>query len=432
MATNVFISGAPPGLWKRGALWLLLLAPLFFISYGQVNHFTATRTDVQSLVFAWEHWIPFIPWTIIPYWSIDLLYGISLLICTSRRELDRHALRLVAASLIACVGFLLFPLQFTFQRPITDGVAGLLFRQLEQFDLPYNQAPSLHIILAWLLWLRYRAHLSAVWRKVLTAWFLLIGLSVLTTWQHHVIDVASGLVVGVIISYLLPISWHGRWRPLHRPHYALARRYGAGSLIFLLAGLLVPYGYLLLWPALAMAIVAGGYLGLRESIWQKNSNGQISLSAWLLLLPVIAGAHISRRYFCRRLTPVSEINDGIAIGCWPVSDVVQASVLDLTAEFNASTKVRGYPYICYPLLDLTAPDRQQLLEAVEQLRYLHQRHDSVLVHCALGLSRSALVVAAWLIMERRVTAIQSVETLRACRPEIVLSAAHVALLEELS
>ena len=430
MATNVFIPGAPPGLWKRGALWLLLLAPLFFISYGQVNHFTAARTDVQSLVFAWEHRIPFLPWTIIPYWSIDLLYGISLLICTSRRELDRHALRLVAASLIACVGFLLFPLQFTFQRPMTDGVAGLLFRQLEQFDLPYNQAPSLHIILAWLLWLRFRAHLSAGWRKVLSAWFLLIGLSVLTTWQHHAIDVVSGLIVGVIISYLLPIS--GRWGPLRRPHFALARRYGAGSLIFLIVGLLLPYGYVLLWPALAMAIVACGYLGLRESVWQKNSRGQISLSAWLLLLPVIAGAHLSRRYFCRRLAPVSDITDGIAIGYWPVSNIAQASVLDLTAEFNVSTRVKGHPCISYPLLDLVAPDRQQLLEAVEQLRHLHQQHRSVLVHCALGLSRSALVVAAWLITERGVTAAQAIETLRACRPEIVLSAAHIALLEEVS
>lgn len=432
MVTNVFIPGAPPGLWKRGVLWLLLLAPLFFISYGQVNHFTATRADVRSLVFAWEHAIPFLPWTIIPYWSIDLLYGISLLICTSRRELDRHALRLVAASLIACAGFLLFPLQFTFQRPATDGVAGLLFRQLEQFDLPYNQAPSLHIILAWLLWLRFRAHLSAGWRKVLSAWFLLIGVSVLTTWQHHAIDVVSGLAVGVFISYLLPISWSGRWRPLRRPDLALARRYGAGSLIFLLAGFWLPYGYLLLWPALAMGIVACGYLVLRESVWQKNSHGQISLSAWLLLLPVIAGAHISRRYFCRRLTAVSDISDGIAIGSWPVNAIAQASVLDLSAEFNRSPTIEGRPYLCYPLLDLTAPGRQQLLEAVEQLRYLHQQHQTVLVHCALGLSRSALVVAAWLITRQGITAAQAVETLRARRPEIVLSAAHIALLEDIS
>lgn len=430
MAVNTLNPGVQPGLWKRGALWLLLLAPLFFISYGQVNHFTATRTDVQSLVFAWEQRIPFVPWTIIPYWSIDLLYGISLLICTSRRELDRHALRLVAASLIACAGFLLFPLRFTFQRPATDGVAGLLFRQLEQFDLPFNQAPSLHIILAWLLWLRFRAHLSGRWQTALGAWFLLIGLSVLTTWQHHAIDVVSGLVVGVIISYLLPVSWNGRWRP-GRPDYALARRYGAASLLFFMAGFLLPYGWLLLWPALALAIVTCGYLGLRESVWQKNSRGRISLSAWLLLLPVIAGAHLSRRYFCRRLTPVSEITDGIAIGCWPVGPVTQASVLDLTAEFNASAKSKGSPCICYPLLDLTVPDRHQLLEAVAQLRALHQQHHSVLVHCALGLSRSALVVAAWLITERGLSAAEAVDILRARRPEIVLSAAHIALLETL-
>ncbi len=251
----------------------------------------------------------------------------------------------------------------------------------------------------------------------------------LTTWQHHAIDVVSGLIVGVLISYLLPMS--GGWLPLRRSHFALARRYGAGSLIFLIAGLLVPYGYLLLWPALALAIVACGYLGLRESVWQKNSRGQISLSAWLLLLPVIAGAHLSRRYFCRRLAPVSEVAEGIAIGCWPVSAVAQASVLDLTAEFNASTMTKGHPYLCCPLLDLIAPDRQQLLEAVEQLRHLHQQHHSVLVHCALGLSRSALVVAAWLITERGATTAQAVEMLRACRPEIVLSAGHIALLETL-
>ncbi|HKS35287.1 MAG TPA: phosphatase PAP2/dual specificity phosphatase family protein [Enterobacteriaceae bacterium] len=430
MTTNVFIPGAP-GLWKRAVLWLLLLAPLFFISYGQVNHFTATRADVQSVVFAWEHRIPFIPWTIIPYWSIDLLYGISLLVCTSRRELDRHALRLVAASLVACVGFLLFPLQFTFQRPETSGVAGLLFRQLEQFDLPYNQAPSLHIILAWLLWLRFRAHLSAGWRNVSTAWFVLIGLSVLTTWQHHVIDVYSGLIVGVIISYLLPISWQGRGRGLRPPHYGLAKRYGLGGLLFFVAGLFLPYGYLLFWPALAMAIVACGYLGLREAVWQKDSTGHISLSAWILLLPVIVGAHLSRRYFCRRLSPVSEISEGVAIGYWPVSIVTQASVLDLTAEFNASPAVKGRPGLCYPLLDLTVPDRQQLQEAVETLRHLHLQHGSVLVHCALGLSRSALVVAAWLMTAKGLTAAQAVDTLRARRPEIVLSAAHIALLEAL-
>ena len=102
---NVNLSQHFPGLWKQGLGWLLLLGPLFFFTYGQVNQFTATRQDVGSVVFSWEKGIPFVPWTIVPYWSIDILYGISLFICTSRQELTRHGYRLAAASLIACTVF---------------------------------------------------------------------------------------------------------------------------------------------------------------------------------------------------------------------------------------------------------------------------------------------------------------------------------------
>lgn len=111
-------------LWKQGLCWLLLLGPLFFLSYGQVNQFTATRNDVESMVFNWEHTIPFIPWTIVPYWSIDLLYGLSLFICTSKQELTRHGCRLLVASVVACIGFLFFPLRFSFIRPETQGIFG--------------------------------------------------------------------------------------------------------------------------------------------------------------------------------------------------------------------------------------------------------------------------------------------------------------------
>lgn len=53
--------------WKQGLCWLLVLGPLFFISYGQVNQYTATRHDVSSVVFIWEQQIPFMPWTIVSY-----------------------------------------------------------------------------------------------------------------------------------------------------------------------------------------------------------------------------------------------------------------------------------------------------------------------------------------------------------------------------
>lgn len=415
----------------RGVLWLLLLAPLFFMTYGQVNTFTATRDDVGHFVYGWESAIPFLPWTIVPYWSIDLLYGLSLFICTNKQELNRHGLRLLAASLVACIGFLLYPLQFSWPRPETKGVFGWLFQQLEQFDLPYNQAPSLHIILAWLLWLRFRQHVSGVGAALNTAWFGLIAVSVLTTWQHHFIDVLSGGFAGVLISYCIPMT--GQWRGFRRefPAYRLARRYMLGALLCVGVALLVPHGVLWVWPALALALVSLAYLGLGEGIFQKDAHGNLSLSARILLFPYLCVARISRRYFCRNLSHSDEIYSGISIGYYPQTSIVQQAMLDLTAEYSVPRlPVMPWAVASVALLDLKTPELHQLRQAVSMLQILRQQHATVLVHCALGLSRSAVVVAAWLIQERKCADVKdAVDLIRGRRPSIHLTPEHLVLLQ---
>ncbi|MDR3213488.1 MAG: dual specificity protein phosphatase family protein [Azoarcus sp.] len=73
------------GALGRGLLWLVFLGPFFFLSYGYANQHAA-RVDaalgVASFHFAWERGVPL--WTIIPYWSIDLLYGLAFLCCRDR------------------------------------------------------------------------------------------------------------------------------------------------------------------------------------------------------------------------------------------------------------------------------------------------------------------------------------------------------------
>lgn len=419
-------------LWPIALVWLLFLAPYFFLTYGQVNQFTATRNDVMTLVFSWESFIPFWPWTIVPYWSIDLLYGISLFICTTRRELMIHGYRLVLASLIACAGFLMFPLRFSFVRPVSDGPFGWLFQQLEMFDLPYNQAPSLHIILLWLLWLRFYPHVAPKWRWLLHSWFALIGFSVLTTWQHHFIDIVTGLFAGVVVSYALPIASRWCWQPSKDPFAKrLASYYFLATMVLAACAFLLGGGFwIMVWPAAALFMVALGYSGLGSSIFQKSVSGRISPSARILLAPYQLGAWCSFLYFSKKNLPVSEIVPGILLGSYPRNVLSAAAVLDMTSEWQQSRYSASLSYQACPQLDLLAPDINELQRAVQALNHLQQQ-GPVLVHCALGLSRSAIVVAAWLIQQGYASnADSAINLIRNARPGVIFRASHIGVLNQ--
>ena len=282
--------------WRRAAAWLALLGPFFFLSYGLANWWTARLPLVGSLVFGWERRIPFWPWTIVPYLSLDALYAGSLFLCASRAELGTHARRLLLASGVSVAGFLLFPLRFSFGRPAVQGWAQGLFAALAGLDKPFNQAPSLHMSLVLLVGLVWQRHLRGVARAAALGWFGLIALSVLTTYQHHFIDVVAGAAVGVLCVYVLPDAPFGtslgaavgRTQRSWRRKLALA--YGLGAALCLAgAGGLGGWAWLLLWPALALLAVAGAYAGWGVAVFQKQ-HGQLSWAARVVLLPYRLGA----------------------------------------------------------------------------------------------------------------------------------------------
>jgi protein-tyrosine phosphatase/membrane-associated phospholipid phosphatase len=412
----------------QGVGWLLLLAPFFFLTYGQVNQFTAGREGVGSVVFAWERHIPFIPLTILPYWSLDLLYGLSLFVCFSLSEQRRLVCRLVLASVVACVGFLLFPLRFSFVRPPVSGFSGWLFGQLEQFDLPYNQSPSLHIILCWLLWRHFSRHLTGHWRRLCAAWFLLIAVSVLTTWQHHFIDVIAGLAIGMVIDWLVPEQERWRWQRPSARGKTLAGRYLCGALVCLVAGWFFPW---LWWPAIALSIVTLGYAGLGVAALQKNEQGKLTPAARWLLMPWRWGMFISLLCYTRRLPAISPLTAEVYLGFYPRRQPAQHAVLDVTSEFPRSRHLTGVAYHCVPMLDLLCPDDTQLRLAVTVLEQLRQSQGTVLIHCALGLSRSAMVAAAWLLEQQpALTVAQAVAHIREKRPQVVFTSQHLERLEQ--
>ncbi len=422
------------GLWKRGVLWLLLLAPLFFGTYGFANWFTGQRDDVGSLVFAWERQIPLWPWTIIPYWSIDLLYGLAFLLPATRGAVDRLGLRLLTAQVICITCFLLWPLRFTFDRPALDGLFGLMFDVLMGFDKPFNQAPSLHITLLVVLWACFAHSAAGVWRVVLHVWFSLISLSVLTTWQHHFIDVPTGMLAGFLCLWLWPSKGRSplfAWRLARDPkRWRLALRYAFGAA--LCSALAIHFGGFalwLLWPAVSLLMVALNYALFDAQGFQKRADGRLSAASTWLLAPYLLGAWINSRAWTRKHPQPDEVADGVWLGRIPAKGEGQAfsAIADLCAELPC--RVEGKVYRELACLDLIAPSTAHCLQAAVAIDDLRE-HGPVLVCCALGYSRSATAIAAWLLHSGRCRSVaEAVSQLRQARPQVVLGNAHLQALE---
>ncbi len=428
---------AEPRPWKRAAAWLLFLGPFFFISYGSANWLAAQRASVAVVAFEWERAIPFWAWTIVPYWSIDALYGLSLFLCATRAELDAHAKRLLTAQLVAIACFVAMPLRFSFDRPVADGVSGALFDLLAGFDLPYNQAPSLHIALAVILWVLYASKVrSAVARILLALWFVMIGLSVLTTYQHHFIDLPTGFALGWLCVWLWPMPGAGEsaasaWRYSTDPaRQRLALAYLAGAIACAALALAIGGWALWLgWPALSLALVSTFYAGAGADGFQKDAQGRLGLAARWLLAPYLAGAWLNSRWWTRRAPEPVHVADGVWLGRMPARGDLDAfrGVVDVSAELalpDAPIERRAVP-----MLDLVAPDPSSLARTAHEIERLRAQ-GPVLVCCALGYSRSACAVAAWLVWSGRAAgAEEAFARVRSARAEIVLHEGHAKSLQ---
>lgn len=422
---------AEPHPWKTGLAWLAFLGPFFFASYGFANWAAAQRVSVGAIVFEWEHAIPFLSWTIVPYWIIDLLYGISLVLCTTKAQLRAHVARLLFVQCTAVLCFLLFPLRFTFERPVVDGTFGWMFAALESFDQPFNQAPSLHVALLVVLWPVYLRALPKRVHFIVHGTAALIGISVLTTWQHHFIDVPTGAWLGAAASWLLREEdrsrlWH--WRRMACPARRRIGAYYAGGSVSCGAAALVGQGawLWLLWPASTLMLVAFVYLFGDGRAYGKRACGGFSATQWLLFGPYFVGARINALLWTRHDTGAAEVGDGVYLGSivrpWAECERPAALVIDVSAEIACDgTQAR---YATVPMLDLVVPTPAEIARAVHRIDEA-QRRGPVLVACALGYSRSACVIVAWRVYAGLEASIESaIERLRRVRPHIVLREDH--------
>jgi dual specificity protein phosphatase-like protein/PAP2 superfamily protein len=400
------------------------LSVLFLIVYGGCNWITAHRANVGTFYLEWERKIPFVPFFILPYMSIDLFFVVAPFLCRTDRELSVLTKRIAAAIVVAGICFLIFPLRFAFPRPHADGWLGILFDWFRGMDAPYNLLPSLHAAFTLILCDVYFRHTRGFVRAVIMIWFALIALSPVLTCQHHSIDIVGGFVLAGYCFYLF------RERTPALPVIANRRiglYYTVGAAIAVVVGsILWPWGVLLFWPAIALGIMASAYFGRGPIVYHK-ADGKLPWSTRFVLAPCLIGQYFSLLYYrtqCRswdKITP--EIWIGGKLDSRGAKNVLCAgvvSVLDLTAEFSEATPFRKIHYRNIPVLDLTAPTRAQLLTASEFIAK-HSRNGAVYVHCKIGYSRSAAAVAAYLIMSGKAkSAEDAFAMIRRVRPSVII------------
>lgn len=413
------------GLLPLATMWLVGLGAFFFVSYGFANWITSLRTDVGSIYFPWERSIPLWSWTIVPYWSLDLMYGVAFLLCKTRLEIRTLGRRLLTLQVLCVSCFLLFPLKFAFDRPPQTGFFGMLFDLLMGFDKPFNQAPSLHVAISVVLWSFYIRYVSKPWRILLTAWFLLIIVSVLTTWQHHFFDIPTGVLAGCFCIWLWPLkqaspletkvfSKHWRW--------GLAYLLGA-AIVFGVAIAIGGMGLWLCWLAVALLLVAVNYSILGAKGFQKQQDGGYPLATLILYAPYMIIMWLNSRVWTRNNHHADAVLENVYLGRIPSRQVLKQyefkAVIDLCAELPICTESIDI-YCAIPVLDMTLPSAQVLREAAMAIEVANKQ-GTTLVCCGLGYSRSAAAVVAWLVLTGRVASVdQAIALVRAARPSIVL------------
>ncbi len=385
--------------FKRAALWLLFLGPFFYATYGLSNYLASQRAEVPNITFGWEYVIPFLEWSIIAYWSINLFYVATLFANQDTAGVDRIAKRYLTCQIIAVACFIAFPLKAVFVKPETFGLTGFLFDALGSFDKPFNQAPSLHIALLLIIWDHWRSRFTGAMRIIWHVWCFLIGASVLTTFQHHFIDIPAGALLGLFALWLFPSEPTAQKRSFTWSRTGLY--YASASIALMLVAVIgmrwTPLALFWLWPALSLAIVAAAYFGLGVSVFQKRTDGHVSLASYWLLMPYRLGARINAWAWTRRLPSAVHVSDSVYLGRFPNESEIKgfAAVIDLTGEMLVP-KHQGVHWMAYPVLDLTAPPIQTLRDAAQAIQ-MTRGSGKVLVCCALGMQRSAAAIALWLV-----------------------------------
>ena len=268
-----------------------------------VSLYEIAPSAIHHLATPFDSIIPFIPAMIVPYsWSLILFVASFFLVRTSR-QLSLLTYRLILATTFACLIFYLYPARFSFHRVIPDDWTQFGYQFLQLVDKPFNQLPSLHVtyavVLGVSLWdvLASKKQWIGLYRASLVVICVLIIVSTVLTYQHHLMDVFGGIGLAAVV-----LALSGRIRNgLVTKYLALG---GIGFVLIAITGFYlatismvgldiiesIARVLAVYWLA-SFTVLAWVYqqtkLAGNQRWFKKGSDGKLTIVTWVKFAPII-------------------------------------------------------------------------------------------------------------------------------------------------
>jgi hypothetical protein len=181
----------------------LILAAIMFSSLGCYLFVLKWRGPAASFVTqtAWDRQIPFWPSWVWAY-LFPYLIGPAVAGMLSRRTFHWYIRRGLILVVMTLVIFIAVPTQTVRPsgQPLGEGLTAMAYHNMVAVDdPPANAAPSLHVSLTFLLALAAMRDYPRWWPVALGA-AAIVWLATLFTWQHHLIDVGTGILAACLVA----------------------------------------------------------------------------------------------------------------------------------------------------------------------------------------------------------------------------------------
>ena len=169
--------------------------------YYFTNHHPIFQEHYLPLTWVDRH-APFVPYSIYPYISEYFYFAFVYILLNNYDNINKYLYSFFFLQLVSCTVFLIYPTVYPRgDFPVPTDLPNFVqatWAWLRSIDSPGNCFPSLHVssvyLSAFVFW--SDGQKKIFWTFL--AWSTLIALSTLTTKQHYLADILSGLTLSVV------------------------------------------------------------------------------------------------------------------------------------------------------------------------------------------------------------------------------------------